>query len=173
MDDALEQLVTPVYRFALRLATGDVHLAEDLTQETLVRALHASRHDLRRPPREDLDARRTWLFTIVANVWRDHLRRHQVRSAHARDLSVRTKLTQTAPEHDLARRETAAGALDELDRLPERQRQVLYLSACEGLSPAAIASVLGISRRAATASLSLARRRLSERLDHVTSERPA
>jgi DNA-directed RNA polymerase specialized sigma24 family protein len=44
----------------------------------------------------------------------------------------------------------------------------LYLSACEGLTNAEIAQVLGISAAAAKANLSLARKSLRERLPDAT-----
>src|SRR5712692_4928022 len=72
----LEEYVPRVYRFALRL-TNDPHAAEDLTQETLLRAWR--RRGLLRDPR----AARVWLFRITANLWRDQLRRDRCRVARA------------------------------------------------------------------------------------------
>src|SRR3989304_8552329 len=60
----LEEHVPRVYRFALRL-TGNRHEAEDLTQETFLRAWRHRRR-LR-----DRSAARVWLFAIAANLWRD------------------------------------------------------------------------------------------------------
>ena len=53
-----------------------------------------------------------------------------------------------------------AAALAQLDTLPERQREVLYLSACEGLEHEEIAEVLGCTRDAVKTNLSLARRKM-------------
>src|SRR5260370_30277997 len=66
---------TALTRFALRLTLGDKHRAEDIIQETLVRAW---RHP------EIIDGRaeeiRSWLFTICLRVsidlWRAQLRRN-------------------------------------------------------------------------------------------------
>ena len=68
MKPLLEEYAARVYRFALRL-TGDRHLAEDLTQETFLRAWCARRR-LREP-----DAAGPWLFRIAVNLWRDEIRR--------------------------------------------------------------------------------------------------
>ena len=65
-----------------------------------------------------------------------------------------------APEHLALVRDDAERLLAALDRLPDRQREVLYLSACEQLPIADIASVLDITPAAVKASLSLARARL-------------
>jgi RNA polymerase sigma-70 factor (ECF subfamily) len=58
-----------LFAFALKLAFGDRHLAEDLTQETMLRAW---RH------REKLVERRSsflsWLFTVARNINTDWLR---------------------------------------------------------------------------------------------------
>lgn len=56
-----------LYALARRLADGDV--AEDLVQETLLRACRSfgSLRDVRAAPK--------WLRTILTNVWRDRLRR--------------------------------------------------------------------------------------------------
>ncbi len=66
--DAIEEHVGSVYRYALRLA-GRPELAEDLTQETLLRGWK-SRHKLR-----DERAVLVWLLRIATNLWTDHLRR--------------------------------------------------------------------------------------------------
>ena len=70
--EQLEPHLPHVYRFALRLA-GDPHLAEDLTQETYLRAWRG-RRQLR-----SAQSARVWLFRISVNLWRDQLRRGQSR----------------------------------------------------------------------------------------------
>lgn len=139
--------MTPVYRFALRL-TGDIHLAEDLTQDAMLRAWKARW----RMPRSDSGEIRPWLLRITRNLWIDESRRRAVRRAHA------------AKQH-------ASGAMDDpstddamvlLDLLPPRQREVLYLSACEGLTPTQIGRVLSISPDAAKSSASVARAKLRQ-----------
>ncbi len=64
-----------LYGFCIRLA-GDATEAEDLLQETLIRALRAW-PEVREPGRA-----KSWLFAIATNAWRDQLR--------ARDRRVRT-----------------------------------------------------------------------------------
>lgn len=59
-----------VFAFLYRLC-GDAHLAEDLAQETFVRAFRAL---VRYEPRGKVS---TWLFSIAANVARDHWRRQK------------------------------------------------------------------------------------------------
>jgi len=64
----------------------------------------------------------------------------------------------------MAGKEELARAIEVLNALPPRQKEVLYLSACEGLASAEIAEVLDITREAVKANLSLARKRLRQQL---------
>lgn len=159
----LEEWAPRVYRFALRLC-DDPHAAEDLTQETLLRAW---RHRGRlRDPR----ARAVWLFRITANLWRDRLRRGRCAVSRAVPLEDDPPSRTPAPERLASEREELRRALDALRELPPRQREVLYLSACEGLSTAEIGEVLGIRSDAVKASLHLARKNLRERLGEAARD---
>ena len=62
-----------------------------------------------------------------------------------------------SPGRQLSDEEDAQKAVAAMDRLPQRQREVLYLHACEELSLAEISEVLDITPGAVKASLSLAR----------------
>jgi RNA polymerase sigma-70 factor (ECF subfamily) len=158
VSDRLDEWVPRVYRFALRLS-NDPHAAEDLTQETFLRAWRW-RGRLRDPR-----ATRAWLFRTAANLWRDRLRRGRSPVARAGPLEADAALGPARPPERLAAgREELARALAALNGLPPRQREVLYLSACEGLTTAEVAAVLGISAAAAKASLSLARQALRRQL---------
>jgi RNA polymerase sigma-70 factor (ECF subfamily) len=157
--ELLEQFVPPVYRFALRLTGGDRHAAEDLSQETLLRAWR-----YREKLREDRLAR-VLLFRITANLWRDQLRRERVRRTRRPPAPA-----PALPDRGAQEREEADRALRALDALPERQREVLYLSVCEGLSIAQIAEVLQIGGGAVKSSLSLGRQRLRATLRQPQGE---
>jgi len=152
-----------IYRFALRL-TNDVHAAEDLTQETLLRGW--SRRDRLR----ELNAARVWLFRIAVNLWRDRQRRRRSRVDQPASLTEELVASQPPPDQQLEQREELAMVLAALDGLPARQREVLYLNACEEMPLAEIAEVLGINTGAAKASLSLARQKLREQLPESVPE---
>lgn len=157
MRGLLEEHVPRVYRFALRL-TGDPHQAEDLTQETFLRAWRG-RKRLRDP-----DALRLWLFKIAVNLWRDRVRRAR-RAPQPADSPIDGQASPSAsPVQQALQREEVARALTALDSLPPRQREVLYLNAREALSIAQIADVLGVSHEAVKSSLSLARKRMRRQL---------
>ena len=163
MSDSLQEWVPRVYRFALRLS-ADPHAAEDLTQETFLRAWR-QRGRLR-----DARAARVWLFRIAANLWRDRLRRGRSAVARAAPLEGSEPGPAPPPERLAAGREELGLALEALAALPPRQREVLYLSACEGLAPSEVGEVLGISADAAKASLSLARKRMRQQLGGLLAD---
>ena len=77
---------------------------------------------------------------------------------------------QTAEQH-LGDQDDLRRALQAMEELPERQRQVLHLSACEGLSAAEIAQVLAISTDAVKANLCLARKKLRQELKDLYEDR--
>jgi RNA polymerase sigma-70 factor (ECF subfamily) len=153
----LEQHVETVYRYALRL-TGRTDLAEDLTQETLLRGWR-DRQKLRDP-----QVARVWLLRIATNLWSDHLRRKRFRAQtlQSEPPCPRPSLLRAADQREQVR--LALGAMDEL---PPRQRQVLYLVTCEQLSHAEVADVLGIDVSAVKSNLSLARGEMRRRLRDV------
>jgi RNA polymerase sigma-70 factor (ECF subfamily) len=157
VDKLLEEWAPRVYRFALRLC-DDAHAAEDLTQETFLRAWR------QRARLRDERAARVWLFRITANLWRDHLRRRRSPVGHAGPLNE-DKASRAQPAEQLAsEKEELQRALEALAELPPRQREVLYLGACEGLSTAEISEILGGSADAVKTNLSLARKKIRERL---------
>jgi RNA polymerase sigma-70 factor (ECF subfamily) len=160
----LEQHVPHVYRFALRLA-GDPHRAEDLTQETFLRAWRA-RKRLRDP-----EAARVWLLRIAVNLWRDQARRARCVVGRPAPLADDHAGRQRPPDRGAVDRENLQRALAAMDALPERQREVLHLRACEGLSIGQIADVLGIRPDAAKASLSLARKTMRRQLRDLCRDR--
>lgn len=77
----------------------------------------------------------------------------------------------SAPSPD--RDEQICAVLHAIDKLPDRQRDVLVLSALEGLSHEQVAQVLDISAGAVKASLSLARKRVAEQLSQHEPELPS
>ncbi|HWI53545.1 MAG TPA: RNA polymerase sigma factor [Symbiobacteriaceae bacterium] len=120
-----------VFAFLYRM-TGDAHLAEDLMQETFVRALRAAE---RYEPRGKVS---TWLFSIAANAARDHWRRQQRRpEVTCVELAYGSQAVDGAPEDEM---DIRAALLN----LPLEQRSVLILRYYHDLSYAEIAETLVI-----------------------------
>jgi RNA polymerase sigma-70 factor (ECF subfamily) len=117
--------------------THDRALAEDLAQETVVKALRCA-HQLREPERL-----KSWLFGIMANCWRDHLRALRP-NVDIDAIDEECLGTDESPEQACARAEIVEQVRAAVARLPVGQRQVLTLVDLEEFSYADVATVLGI-----------------------------
>ena len=128
--------------------------AEDLAQETLLRAW-AQRQGLRREA--SLEA---WLFTIMANVFRDQLRRRREWvEVEEHDLVSSDTPESNAEQAGIVRRVRAA-----VMRLNDGQRQVLTLVDLEERSYAQTAEILGIPVGTVMSRLARAREALRREL---------
>lgn len=125
----------------IRRLVGDLAVAEDLTQETFMRAYQA----LGRLELEPGAAarRRAWLYRIAHNAATDHLRR----KSRLEWLPLSSVHRGTGnPEQAAAIADPVHRALDELQ---PADRELLLLFAAEGLSASEVAEVLGITSDAA------------------------
>jgi RNA polymerase sigma-70 factor, ECF subfamily len=150
-----------LYGFLLRLAR-DPHVAADLFQNVW---LKLARHAARLRPDSNL---RAWLFTVAR---REYL---SFRRAQALDIS-RVLVLGLEPSNvdDSAERDTRRMALTAaLGQLSDADREVLLLSAVDGLDAEQAAEVLEISSVAFRQRLARARRRLGERLSEA-EQRPS
>lgn len=128
-----------VFGLALTIV-GDRERAEDVAQETFVRAWkHAGAFDPRR------GGVTTWLLTIARNVAVDvvRLRRHEVVGS-----DVLLALQLPSAEQDPDERLIAAGESERVRRavaiLPEEQKRALVLAAFHGLTGREISELEGI-----------------------------
>jgi RNA polymerase sigma-70 factor (ECF subfamily) len=125
--------------------------AEDVTQETFVRALRAA------PRYVPQDRFAPWLFRIAGNLIRAELRRRRVRGWLLGRTAVDAEAifaSLPAPRHfdadgPLRESETRALLALGLARLPERQRLAVLLHHLEGLPVRDVAAALSISEHAA------------------------
>jgi len=153
--EGLAEHVPNVYRFALRL-TGDRHRAEDLTQETLLRAWQ------RQEQLKEGRAVRVWLFRIATNLWTDELRQGHLPTAAIPCGDLEAVCERVTPDRTAESKEELQRALGLLDELPVRQRTVLYLTAVEELPLSEVADNIGIDKNTAKVHLSLARKKMRE-----------
>lgn len=157
-----------VYRFSLRLSHGDRDAAEDLAQETFLRA-HRFWHTYQRGTKA-----KSWLFTICRNTYlheRDRARNQRERPAA--DLDPRTEELASAsafqdaasgPERDFFDALIDDEVVEAIDDLPDEFREVLVLSDLGDLKYAEIAEVLNIPVGTVKSRLFRARKLLHERL---------
>lgn len=99
-------------------------MAEDLAQETMLRAVRSG-SGLRDPR-----AIKVWLLRIVENLWIDWCRAQGKRKC---EMIPEAELAQKLPEpSDLVSQAEEVGlTIAAMRKLPERQRSVLHLIACE------------------------------------------
>jgi RNA polymerase sigma-70 factor (ECF subfamily) len=166
-----------VYRFALRLS-GSVADAEDLVQETFLRAFRA--WDQYTPGTRA----KSWLFTICRNVFlrqrkRERRREETVRDAAAEvdtkglqtgEIPVFTTAYQYDPEGQFFGDIVDGGILAAIERLPEDFRDTVVLSDLEGLSYAEIAELLVIPVGTVKSRLFRGRRLLQQMLYEYATE---
>ena len=156
----VHQYASTLYRVAfsvLRNATD----AEDAVQEAFLRVL---RH---RDKLAEIRDQRVWLVRIVWNVVLDRKRRSKTRP-ETDDLA---DVARMLPAEGLTAEERAAAAqhrakvLEQVGKLPAKEREVLMLSAFEELSSVEIAAVLGITESSVRSRLFRARNLLAEMLE--------
>jgi len=130
---ALHQARSRLYRVAYAWCHSAA-LADDLVQETLTKALQKS-SQLRDPK-----ARDAWLFTILANCYRDHFRR----SRDMEDIDELELSLEATPETESSRAQIITKVRAAIGRLPQGQRQVVTLVDLEGFSYIEVAQILDV-----------------------------
>jgi RNA polymerase sigma-70 factor, ECF subfamily len=141
--------------------------AEDAVQETYLRVL---RH---RDELGEIRDHRVWLVRIVWNVVLDRKRRAKTRP-ETDDIA---DLARMLPAEGLSAEERVASAqhhervLRAVEELPEKERQVLMLSAFEELSSVEIARILGATESTVRSRLFRARNLMAGLLGHARSVR--
>ena len=166
-DGSLEAFAEIVARFegrlfnfiARRLGTRRLHAdAEDLTQETFLRAWRSVREY--RPHHRFS----TWLFTIASRLVVDHLRHRSVRRAAHNTMAETFTQREAAPDRATSADDRADGS--RLWRiasqiLSDDQHAALWLRYAEDLSPGEVARVLGKNEVAVRVMLFRARQALA------------
>jgi RNA polymerase sigma-70 factor (ECF subfamily) len=150
----IEPFIGPLRRFAMGLC-HDPHLADDLVQDCLERAI--SRWHLRN---EDGNLK-AWLFTILHNEFIDGRRRLARRGAAASLDEMAIEPSVLADQEDAIRVQDVMGAVD---RLAEDHRALILLIGVEELSYEEAATVLGIPIGTVMSRLSRARAKLRQHL---------
>lgn len=156
-----------LFRTALRLCRGNEADAEDLLQDSALRAF-TSFGQLRDP-----SAARGWLFTILT---RTHLNR--LRSAARRTEASTTDMSEAAfeaalaewvpmrsPAEEVERWQLAEQLAGALDRLPDELRIVVWLVDVEGFSQREAAAMLEVPEGTIASRLFRGRRQLRTALE--------
>lgn len=140
-----------IFRYAWYMLRGTGIEAEDVTQETFLRAYRAY-------PRLRADSNcRAWLYKIATNCAYSLLRRGQ------REVDLDEELSADGlppPEETAARSITLERMTQLIDKLPVKQRSAVIMRHIQGFEYTEIAAALNCSEESARAHVSLAVRRL-------------
>jgi RNA polymerase sigma-70 factor (ECF subfamily) len=166
LNDLMARHARPVFQFLCRML-GNEDDANDLAQETFVRVYN---HRASFKPGAKFT---TWLYTIAANLARNHHRwlgRHPSVSLDAESeptgQSIGDVLPSSDPPPDSAAlaTERAAAVRTAVDKLPADMREVIILCEWEDLSAAEAAAILDTTPKAVDNRLYRARNLLREKL---------
>lgn len=158
--ELVERYGTRLLRF-LRSRTSNLHDAEDLVQDTFVRAY------------TNIDGYRstykfsTWLFTIARNLACSRLRRPALSGRTV--LEART--VEAGPREQLAQKETRQSLWAAAQTLSPIQYEALWLRYAEDMPIKEIAKVMGKSQVSVKVALCRARMRLAEKLQDIAAAR--
>ena len=154
---ALRQLVCNsrdrLYRMAFAW-THSPHLADDLVQQTILKALNNQRQ------LKNLAAAEAWLFRILSNCLKDHYRAKR-ETVSPDDVVLSDSRT---PEEAVEEQLLAQTVRQAVESLPLAQRQVITLIDLEGFTYASVADILDIPAGTVMSRLCRGRRALRELL---------
>lgn len=130
----------------------DYHQAQDIVQETFVKAWRAGQRD--RDFRLRAETEKAWLIRVAVNACRDHLRSRWFR------LVDRSTPIEELPIASAQPFPADSAVLQEVMRLPLKEREVVMMHYWNDLSADEIAGALRINRATVYRRLESARRRL-------------
>ena len=132
------------------LLLKDAHLAQDVAQETFIRAW--------RKGRLIRETERAWLTRVAVNLCRDEMRTRWFRHVDRRLTPEELPIPADAPQVDF-------DLLDRVHRLPAREREVIVMHYWNDMPPEEIADVLNINRATVFRRLARGRKRLKIELE--------
>lgn len=166
LNDLMDRHGEPVFRFLVRLL-GNEDDAQDLAQETFVRVYDS--HNRFRPEFKFT----TWMYTIAANLARNHFRwraRHPAISLEASHPETVQTVTDEMcssidiPSESAQLAERAAAVRAAVGRLPDDQREALVLCEWQEFSMIEAAAILETTPKAVESRLYRARKALRQAL---------
>ncbi|WP_189799545.1 RNA polymerase sigma factor [Tateyamaria sp. syn59] len=159
LSSKMQEYVTSLKRYALVL-TRNRDIADDLVQETLVKAIAAADSW---DPNSNL---RVWLFRIMHNTHISALRKAKVRQ------DAKADLPEPVDRSDPSLRVQVNQVLDALDQLPEAQRRPIIMIALNEMSYAEAAEALNVPMGTLYSRLGRGRNALRKILDETDDADP-
>ena len=162
--EIVQRYQRPVFSVIVRMVR-DAGLAEDLTQETFIKAFRALKSF---DPKRKLSS---WLFTIAHNTAIDHLRKKTPQTVPLEAEDEGQDMLETLPATDAETPERAAMSRElglaferELRAMRPEYAEILVLRFQEGLAYEEISEVTGLPIGTVKTHLFRARRQLAKRL---------
>lgn len=154
-----------VWRNLRRLGVADAALSDAAQDVFLV--VHRRLDDF-----EPRAAVRSWLYSIVVRVARQHRRGVRRKPSEALDEATHCPVAAgLGPEQLAEQSEALQRLLSLLERLDEPKREAFVLSELENLTAPEIAAILGVNVNTIYARVRAARRELESALTHLGRER--
>jgi RNA polymerase sigma-70 factor, ECF subfamily len=144
-----------IFAFTYRMMGGNAADADDLTQETFIKAYRALDRTT------DLLHVSAWLHRIAANSCRDEWRRRRRAGCQPWDATIHEAMLPSRPEENpeslMLQKEADERVQAVLNRMKPRNKQALILREYGGLSCEEIGAIMGVSHKAVKSTLFRAR----------------
>lgn len=164
-EDELRQIydetIEPLYRFVSRRCGSERALAEDVTQETWLRAVAVWRRD--GLPNKPIG----WLTTVARNLILNHQRKRENISLDVLSPAEAPADERNVPDIPVETVDLAAAVSEALLRIPKEEARLLQSFHYDGRKMSQLALAYGISERAIEGRLRRARERLRRELELV------
>lgn len=128
----VRQSEAAAYKLAMML-TRNPGLAEEIVQEAFVRAWVAQRTP------QTYDEFRPWLYRIIVNLIHDHHRREAIERRYVAEPAVADPVSQSERRLDIS------AVSEAMNRLSQREREVVYLRFFENASHRQVARMVGMN----------------------------
>ena len=158
--EAFGSLTDKYYKNIYRLTyqfTGDHHEADDMRQETFMRAFNSIKK-LRKA-----ESFRGWLYIIASNLLRQNATRKKSHSNLFKNRNIE-QVTNAGPDDRMNTHERNTVIRKRISQMPEHLRMVTILVIMEGISQKEAAKILKRSEASISRHLDLARDWLREKL---------
>lgn len=155
----LKQSKASLTRIALSWS-NDPSLADDLAQEAITRAL--KKHF----QLKDINKFECWIFSILNNCWREHLRRIKPTA----DIDELVLYSEKNTENEIEKLQIVDRVRTAIEKLPIGQRQVITLVDLQEFSYAEVAETLDIPTGTVMSRLNRARKNLKQNLVSLHNE---
>lgn len=154
------ETIGPLYGYVSRLTNGERQFAEDVTQETWLRAV-------REWQRQGVpDHPLAWLRTVARNLLMNHQRR--VTPISLDDVAPAELATSSMDDDLLDSTENIGRVYAALARMPRADAELLESFHFDRSRTATLAERLGVSERAIEGRLRRARERLRQEIEHLS-----